>query len=175
MKKVFLVIFVFCARVVFSQTPEQIQRSQQQLIDAGFRRQELERAITKPVTQQPQQQEETAPQKSSHCVQINSIEFDGNTKLSSGEINKLAKPFLNKCLTVDEINKLLNTITNAYIDKEFNFGFVNLATTFDGQYSRDELFSSDGFYIGSEASVRGFSNDGITGGQRFLHKERFEV
>ena len=66
MKKVFLVIFIFCARVVFSQTPEQIQHSQQQLIDAGFKRQELERAITKPTTQQPQQREETPPQKSSH-------------------------------------------------------------------------------------------------------------
>ena len=119
MKKVFLVIFVFCARAVFSQTPEQIQRSQQQLIDAGFRKQELERAISKPSTQQPQQHEETAPQTSSHCVQINSIEFDGNTKLSNGKIKKLAKPFLNKCLAVDEINKLLNTITNAYIDKGY--------------------------------------------------------
>lgn len=119
MKKGFLVIFVFCARVVFSQTPEQIQRSQQQLIDAGFKRQELERAITKPVVQQLQQREETTPQTSSHCVQINSIEFDGNTKLSTHKINKLSKPFLNKCLTVEEINKLLNTITNAYIDKGF--------------------------------------------------------
>lgn len=119
MKKVFLVIFIFCARVVFSQTPEQIQRHQQNLIDAGFKRQELERAITKPTTQQPQQREETPPQKSSHCVQINSIEFDGNTKISTVRIKKIAKPYLNKCLKVEEINKLLNTITNAYIDKGF--------------------------------------------------------
>lgn len=68
MKKVFLVIFVFCARVVFSQTPEQIQRSQQQLIDAEFRSQELERAITKPMAQQPQQQEETIPLKDHRTV-----------------------------------------------------------------------------------------------------------
>lgn len=54
-----------------------------------------------------------------------------------------------------------------YLYTGFNFGFVNLATTFDGQYSSDELFSSDGFYIGSEASVRGFSNDGITGDSGF--------
>lgn len=54
-----------------------------------------------------------------------------------------------------------------YLYTGFNFGFVNLATTFDGQYSRDELFSSDGFYIGSEASVRGFSNDGISGDSGF--------
>ena len=116
MKKVFLVIFILCARVVFSQTPEQIQRHQQNLIDAGFKRQELERAITKPTTQQPQQREETPPQKSSHCIQINSIEFDGNTKISTARIKKIAKPYLNKCLTVDEINGLLNAITNAYID-----------------------------------------------------------
>lgn len=102
--------------MVFSQTLEQIQRSQQQLIDAGFKRQELKRAITKPTTQQPQQREKTAPQTSSHCIQINSIEFDGNTKLSTHKIKKLAQPFLNKCLTVEEINKLLNTITITYID-----------------------------------------------------------
>lgn len=113
---IFILFFAFTLSAN-AQVPSQIQRHQQNLIDAGFQRQELDRAIKqspasttnyiKPVSQKSS---------STKCVNIREIKFDGNTKLSTHKIDKIIKPYLNKCLTVDDINKILNTITNAYID-----------------------------------------------------------
>ena len=53
-----------------------------------------------------------------------------------------------------------------YLYSSWNFGFANLTTTLDGQYSKDELLSSETFYIGGETSVRGFK-DGVSGDSGF--------
>lgn len=116
---IFILFFAFTS-LVKAQVSSQIQRHQQNLIDAGFQKQELDRAIKQTPVSAPKFTQ-TKPQstKSSKCVDIKTVEFDGNTKISTVRIKKIAKPYLNKCLKVEEINKLLNTITNAYIDKGF--------------------------------------------------------
>ena len=109
--------FISLATSVNAQVAEDIQRHQQNLIDAGFQKQELDRAIQQtPTSTFKYAEPKTQTPKSSKCVDIKTVEFDGNTKLSNFRINRIVKPYLNKCLTVDDINKILNTITNAYID-----------------------------------------------------------
>jgi len=47
-----------------------------------------------------------------------------------------------------------------------SFNLFNIATytaTFDGQYSQDELYGTEAFYLGGEYSVRGFRNEGVQG------------
>ena len=113
---IFIFLFSFTSSVK-AQVSSQIQRQQQQLIDAGFQRQELDRAIRKAPTP-TSSYIQSLPEKSTstRCVDIREIEVDGNTKISTTRIKKIAQPYLNKCLTVDDINKILNAITNAYID-----------------------------------------------------------
>ncbi len=109
--------FISLATSVNAQVAEDIQRHQQNLIDAGFQKQELDRAIHQtPASTFKYAEPKTQKPKSSKCVDIKTVEFDGNTKLSNFRINRIVKPYLNKCLSVDDINKILNTITNAYID-----------------------------------------------------------
>lgn len=43
------------------------------------------------------------------------------------------------------------------------FNIATYNTTFDGQYSKDELYGTEAYYIGGEYSVRGFRNDGVQG------------
>ena len=113
---IFILFFAFTLSAN-AQVSSQIQRHQQNLIDAGFQRQELDRAIQKTQSSAPEYvKTETKSTKSQKCVDIKTVEFNGNTKLSTHKIDKIIKPYLNKCLTVDDINKILNTITNAYID-----------------------------------------------------------
>ena len=113
---IFILFFAFTSSVN-AQVAEDIQRHQQNLIDAGFQKQELNRAIQQtPTSTFKYAEPKTQKPKSSKCVDIKTVEFDGNTKLSNFRINRIVKPYLNKCLTVDDINKILNTITNAYID-----------------------------------------------------------
>jgi hemolysin activation/secretion protein len=50
-----------------------------------------------------------------------------------------------------------------YLMTRWGFGPVAWSMSFDGQYTRDELFSTEAFYIGGEASVRGFKQDGAQG------------
>lgn len=53
--------------------------------------------------------------------------------------------------------------------KLYAYGSVNLfnvatyTATFDGQYSQDELYGTEAFYLGGEYSVRGFRNEGVQG------------
>ena len=109
--------FISLATSVNAQVAEDIQRHQQNLIEAGFQQQELDRAIQqKPLPSKEYIKPETKSTKSQKCVNIKKVEFDGNTKISTFRIDKIIKPYLNKCLTVDDINKILNAVTNAYID-----------------------------------------------------------
>ena len=113
---IFILFFAFTS-LVNAQAPSDIQRHQQNLIDAGFQRQELDRAINQtPVSALKFTQTKAQSTKSSKCVDIKTVEFNGNTKISTTRIKKITQPYLNKCLTVDDINKILNAITNAYID-----------------------------------------------------------
>ena len=118
---IFILLFFAFTSLVNAQVTSDIQRHQQNLIDAGFQRQELDRAIQKtPASTFKYAEPKTQKPKSSKCVNIKKVEFDGNTKISTTRIKKITQPYLNKCLTVDDINKILNAITNAYI----NAGYI---------------------------------------------------
>ena len=114
---IFILLFFSFTSSVNAQVAKDIQHHQQNLIDAGFQRQELDRAIRKAPTP-TSSYIQSLPEKSTstRCVDIREIEVDGNTKISTTRIKKITQPYLNKCLTVDDINKILNAITNAYID-----------------------------------------------------------
>jgi hemolysin activation/secretion protein len=49
----------------------------------------------------------------------------------------------------------------------FNYGATTFSTSMEGQYSRDELYSSEAFSIGGEYSVRGFRHDSVQGDKGF--------
>jgi hemolysin activation/secretion protein len=49
----------------------------------------------------------------------------------------------------------------AYYTK--NLWAVNYTATFDGQYTKDEMYGSEAFFIGGEYTVRGFKEDSFQG------------
>ncbi|MDR2504168.1 MAG: ShlB/FhaC/HecB family hemolysin secretion/activation protein, partial [Deltaproteobacteria bacterium] len=55
-----------------------------------------------------------------------------------------------------------------YVFSNWHFGPLALAASFDGQYSREALFSTEAFYIGGEYSVRGFKDEGEQGDSGFV-------
>ena len=103
---IFILFFAFTSSVK-AQVSSQIQRQQQQLIDAGFQRQELDRAIRKAPTP-TSSYIQSLPEKSTstRCVDIREIEVDGNTKISTTRIKKIAQPYLNKCFGIASFVKI---------------------------------------------------------------------
>ena len=59
-----------------------------------------------------------------------------------------------------------------YLYSNWNLGYVNFTTTIDGQYTDDEVLSSETVYIGGETSVRGFK-DGVSGDSGFYVRNDF--
>ena len=53
------------------------------------------------------------------CFAIHSITFTGATLLSSSEKKHLISPYVNTCLALPDINKLLRDVTNFYIEKGY--------------------------------------------------------
>ena len=53
-----------------------------------------------------------------------------------------------------------------YLYSNWNFGYVSYTMAFDGQYTEDEVLSSETVYVGGETSVRGFK-DGVSGDSGF--------
>lgn len=98
-----------------------IQNEQQRLIEEEFRRQELERALKRPTVEAPEttpveKEPEISP---TACVNIKTIEYDGNEALKNKEINKILKKYTNKCLNLPQIDAMLMDITNLYISKGY--------------------------------------------------------
>lgn len=53
------------------------------------------------------------------CITIRSIKVEGSTLLSSSTLRRLVQPFEGKCLTLGEINEILQRITNAYAERGY--------------------------------------------------------
>lgn len=64
--------------------------------------------------------------KSGKKLQIDSVEFNGNTVIDSAELQELARPYLGRMVGVDELDELRRLITHHYIDK----GYVTSGATF---------------------------------------------
>lgn len=54
------------------------------------------------------------------CRDIRTITIDGALKLSERQRSRLAAPYLNRCLTVGDIERLLGDVTKAYIDRGYS-------------------------------------------------------
>jgi hemolysin activation/secretion protein len=116
----FLIGFSFPALAAVG--PEIIQRGQQQDMDAQMRAQEMQSiAAQSPYVTGEITPETTAPvtAPTGKCVEIKQIAFGGNTILSNRAVRRITAQYENRCLRVDEINAMLNDITNAYIEKGY--------------------------------------------------------
>jgi len=135
MGKIRLAIFwtvLLASLPVLAQTPptpdlsaaKRLQQQQQQLIEDEIRRRAVQEALERPTPASaigvpqapptPPKPEITGP-----CVDIKEIKFSGNTKVSSWRIRRIASGYQNRCLTVDEINRFLNDVTNVYIGRGY--------------------------------------------------------
>ncbi|MEJ2075113.1 MAG: ShlB/FhaC/HecB family hemolysin secretion/activation protein, partial [Reinekea sp.] len=56
---------------------------------------------------------------SDQCFMINSVEVIGVTTFSAKNIDKLTQPYRAKCLSLKEINELLQKLTHRYFDKGY--------------------------------------------------------
>ena len=54
-----------------------------------------------------------------------------------------------------------------FAQSNWRFGPYTWTTTLNGQFTRNEMFSSEAFFIGGEPSVRGFKNQGVQGDSGF--------
>ncbi|MBR1777296.1 MAG: ShlB/FhaC/HecB family hemolysin secretion/activation protein [Alphaproteobacteria bacterium] len=99
---------------------ERIQAEQQRLLDEQFRQQDLQRTLKKPISSDIQKPNEFFEESTSKgCVTVSSVIFSGNLKIRSQRLNQIAKKYLNRCLTLPEIDQLLKDITNVYLIKGY--------------------------------------------------------
>lgn len=117
------IIIIFCSGNASAQfsPADRIQNEQQRLIDEEFRRRDLERTL-RPTTsekisvEEPYTEPEITP---TACVNIKTINFSGNDKLSccQYEENEIRSKYENRCLNLNDIDALLQEITNFYISR----------------------------------------------------------
>lgn len=102
------------------QNQNRIQQEQQRLIEQEFRQQQLQNALKRPQKKEaPTKEIETEPDLVKSCVNIKKIEFSGNDKIDSKVINKAIESYRGTCVSLPEINNMLNQITNLYIEKGY--------------------------------------------------------
>jgi hemolysin activation/secretion protein len=111
-----------------AQTPQDVQRAQQQNDQLIQQQRELERQQReaeelrrrKPSGQElkPKPAPETAAPGAA-CSPIAEIVLEGASKLEPMEQARLAAPYLDRCLALADINKLIADITNRYVELGF--------------------------------------------------------
>ena len=113
----------FAAMPPMGPMPELLQRQQQQQMDDEFRQQRIQdmerRSPFRTGVVQTDEREDAAARPSGNCVQINQVIFDGNTKISDRAIRRIIGRYQNRCLFIEEINTLLNDITNLYLERGY--------------------------------------------------------
>lgn len=100
------------------QQSEQLLREQQQqlkMLERERNLRELERSLRapEPPTPQPPPTRAAPP----ICFHIDRIELRGSENLFAAEQQALVKPYLNRCLSVDEIDRLRADVDRHYIEK----------------------------------------------------------
>ncbi len=56
---------------------------------------------------------------STECLQVQVIELNGANALSLRQRTQLLESFVEQCLTVNDLNRLLSVITNAYLQRGY--------------------------------------------------------
>jgi hemolysin activation/secretion protein len=98
-----------------------------------------------PVISTPKQQEEKESSSKNQSqkpanITINSILFEGNTVVTTTELDALAKPYLNKPIGVAEIEELRRAITHHYINQGYvTSGAIFPANSINGKTLRIKI------------------------------------
>jgi hemolysin activation/secretion protein len=124
-----LLIAVLCvARAAFAQTPLDIERAQQQNQQLIQRQQDLERQQreleqSRQRTPSGRDLRTTTPEvpigSGKPCTNVNDIWLDGATLLDDAVRAQLIAPYLGKCLSLGDINRLIGDITNHYVGRGY--------------------------------------------------------
>lgn len=102
------------------QNQNRIQQEQQRLLNEEFRRQELQKALQRPTREEtPKPAEEEEPDLVTSCVNIRKIMFTGNSEISDWSIKRITKQYKGTCMSLPQINQMLNKITDLYIEKGY--------------------------------------------------------
>lgn len=102
------------------QNQNRIQQEQQRLLNEEFRRQELQKALQRPTREEtPKPTEEEEPDLVTSCVNIRKIMFTGNSEISDWSIKQITKQYKGTCMSLPQINQMLNKITDLYIEKGY--------------------------------------------------------
>lgn len=122
MKKISVLIYclfyaqAFAAAVDDTRQQEQIQRDIQQRIHEEMRQRELDYVQKRPVEiDVPQPVEAPDFIDDGGCVIVNSVEYIGNTVFSNKKIDKILLPYIGRCLSITEIDEMLQEFANLYI------------------------------------------------------------
>lgn len=76
--------------------------------------------ITPPGEQAPESRPAPlAPSEQGVCVPVDSVAVEGATLISPSALARLTRPFEGRCLTLQEINAVLQTLTNAYVERGY--------------------------------------------------------
>lgn len=89
-------------------------RQQRVLEEQRKRIEELQQLPGREAARQPVQ-----PAGDERCFEIKTIRLQGVSLLSERERRELLKPFLNRCLGTSQLNEILKTITQRYIDRGY--------------------------------------------------------
>jgi hemolysin activation/secretion protein len=123
-----VVCLAMCAERARAQTPQDIERAQQQNQQLIQQQQQLERQQreVEEARRRKPSGEELKPKPPAEkaapggaCSPVSEIVLEGASKLAPAEQARLAAPYLDRCLSLEDINRLIADITNRYVELGF--------------------------------------------------------
>lgn len=116
----------FAVRAQSAQDIERAQQQSQQIIQQQQQQDRLRREQEELRQHTPSGESLTplpaapaAPAGKAACSFVKAIDLDGATRIDSATKAALVKPYLDKCLSLVDINRLIADVTNAYIERGF--------------------------------------------------------
>lgn len=126
--RLLLVVGCLCVSPALAQLPDDAAAAQaERLIQEEQQRQQERAGAREERRQQPQSllDEMPGPEQpkevpgSDQCVQVNSIRLNGVSLFNESERHSMMASFINRCLTLNDINELLAAITNRYFERGY--------------------------------------------------------
>ncbi|MCM8800304.1 MAG: hypothetical protein NC900_06265, partial [Candidatus Omnitrophica bacterium] len=123
MKKIiifsFIISFILAINFSFSQTVEQLPKTQQDIEKERLLRERIEKETPKPEIEEEKPAPLPAPKAEKQKVLIKTITVVGATLLTEKEIKKITSSYENQELTLSQMQKIADLITDAYRKKGF--------------------------------------------------------
>src|SRR5690554_2085236 len=113
-------LFLMCVSSAFAQpqlpTDRELSRERQErlLQEQQRRLEELQSLPGRQLSAPSRPADENAA-----CIQVQKIELSGASVLSLRQRTQLLQPFIEQCLTANDLNRLLSNITNAYLSRGY--------------------------------------------------------